>query len=242
MEIDYYRIAQSLFTKTNFEWRRYVRHVLPKLIPAADLAEMEDDGMPERICARAKTGVLKLASAHLNYITPRGQNWFQYDEWKEMIADEKFWLKTAAQITQKELEASNFYTSFIATVIDRIGTGTGLMMSEENIKKGTLVFTHVPAGTYGLAENEDHEIDAVVRKFKYTAHQAAGAFGEDALKGAIKDAYGDKERKYTQQFEIWHLVLPRDVPPMGNRNLPPEQMSWASVYLSLIHISEPTRP
>lgn len=231
MEADYYRIAQSLFSRTNYEWRRYVRHVLPKLIPAADLAEMEDDGMPERVCARAKTGVLKLASAHLNYITPRGQNWFKYDEWEEITDDEQFWLKGAAQITQKELEASNFYTSFIATVIDRIGTGTGLMMSEENIKKGSLVFTHVPAGTYGLAENEDHEIDTVVRKFKYTAHQAAAAFGEDALSGAIKDAFGDQTRRYTQQFEIWHLVLPRDVPPMGNRNLPPEQMSWASVYL-----------
>lgn len=108
MEIDYYRIAQSLFNNTNYEWRRYVRHVLPKLIPAADLEEMKDDGMPERVCARAKTGVLKLASAHLNYITPRGQNWFKYDEWNEITDDEKFWLKGAAQITQKELEASNF--------------------------------------------------------------------------------------------------------------------------------------
>lgn len=43
MEADYYRIAQSLFSRANYEWRRYVRHVLPKLIPAADLAEMEDD-------------------------------------------------------------------------------------------------------------------------------------------------------------------------------------------------------
>ena len=38
MEADYYRIAQSLFSRTNYEWRRYVRHVLPKLIPTAYLA------------------------------------------------------------------------------------------------------------------------------------------------------------------------------------------------------------
>lgn len=34
MEIDYYRIAQSLFNNTNYEWRRYDPACVAEVIPA----------------------------------------------------------------------------------------------------------------------------------------------------------------------------------------------------------------
>lgn len=235
-EQEYYRIASSLFSqRRDGDWRRYVRHVMPTLMTAAELGDLPDDGFPKRICSRARTGVLKLASAHTTMITPRGVKWFSYDAGNEPTEDEKRWFKDCTQIAQKELEISNFYPASIAMTIDRVATGTGLLLVEGDSRQNRLVFNHIPAGTYALAENSDHEIDTVVRKFKYSAHQCAQAFGEENLTPNMKTILHDKSRKYqADMFEVWHLITPRDIAPRGNArpDSDPLTMPYASVYIA----------
>ncbi len=233
-EVDYFSIAQALFAaRPNVSWHNAVRHVLPELIPASNLQEMEDDGLPKRICARARTDIYKLASAHTNYITPRGQAWFKYvppvDENDELSDDEREWYSNATRRVRDELEASNFYTVATACIIDRCATGTGLMMVEES-SKGGLHFSHIEAGTYALAENEEHQVDTVVYREKFTAHQARAAFGENALSSQMIAALSTNEAA-TREFEVWHLCIPRDVPNKGNAKLPAMARQWAKVYI-----------
>lgn len=232
--IEYKRIADRLFSAgTRNGWQRCVRHVMPELIDASQLERMEDTGMPKRLCSRARTGVRKLAAAHLNYITPMGEAWFSFvpngkDE--EIGADEKEWYTKAGEKVRDALERSNFYTTLLSTIVDRCATGTGLMLCTET--DGVLSFSHVPAGTYAVAENEGHVVDMCVRKFSMTPRQAAEVFGEGNLSVRLSKLNADETQRYTKGCELWHLVMPRDVAPHKTaQGVPAAMRSWASVYL-----------
>lgn len=232
-KVDYYSIANRLLNrKPNTKWHAWCRRVMPELISNSDIRRLSNDKLPDRICSRAKSGVLKLVSAHINYITPRGTKWFSYtpNKPKRVSEDDKNWYAEATQCVQALLEQSNFYSQLIATITDRVATGTGLMLIEEG-SDGTLQFSHIPAGTYAIDEDNRHNVDTVVRKFSFTAHQAALEFGYDALSNDMKAAYNDKSRRYETEFEIWHLVMPRDIANNGNLGLTQQEMSWVNVYI-----------
>ncbi len=234
---EYIRLARALMTqRTDLTWIPLVRHVLPKLIPASCLAELKDDGLPPRVCAHAQTAILKLAAGHINYITPRGQSWFAFQPSaqgrdKDDIPDaEKEWYDAATRRVRGALEQSNFYTSQIAAIIDRCATGTGLMMVKES--KDGLVFSHIPAGTYAIAEDENHVVDTVVRKFLYTAHQAASAWGKENLSKQMLQALGKEDEKYTRNFELWHLTVPRNTYRKSVKDVKnAKERQWADVYI-----------
>lgn len=235
---EYVRVAEALMqSPDDSNWRQWVRHVLPGMIPDGELSTLADDGLPARVCSRAKTSVLKLASAFSVMITPRGVNWFRFESAKlaeDVADDEKDWFAKVSQITQKELECSNFYSQLLGEITDHVAAGTGLMLAEADERTRGVVFTHVPVGTFRLAENKYHEVDTVVRKFKFTAHQAVQAWGEDALDAEMRRALRTEEERFKRQFVIWHLVMPRDVAEHGNGDakLNPLLMSWASVYIA----------
>ena len=79
-------------------------------------------------------------------------------------------------------------------------------------------------------------MDVVARRFKYTAHQAVQRFGVEVLEhdDQLKVAYDDPKRRFKEKFEIWHLCMPRDVAPVGNKSAISNRklMRFASVYLS----------
>ena len=231
---DYYEIASALLsTQVDKSWHKNVRHVMPDLIPASELQSLPDDELPDRRCGRACSDVLKLASVHSYYVTPRGENWLAFRASREATADEKAWLKRASQMFMDELLVSNFYTAKAAADIDRVATGTGVMMAE--IGKRNILFTHIPAGTYAVAENDDHEIDTLVRRFKFTAHQIVQRWGMEKLSSEQKSAFEDAARRYREEFEIWHLTTPRDVPrgdSLNKNGTPRHKMPWADVYIN----------
>ena len=231
--LDYYRIASSLFAQAQTgNWQRCVRHVVPRLISVSALTEMPDDGLPHRICSRAKTDLLKYAAAHVSFIMPRGVNWFSLGPTDESDSvDVKDWFKRATQAVQRELEKSNFYPCMDTQTLDHAATGTGAALAE--FIDNALVFTHIPMGTYAMAENEVHRIDTFVRKFHMTPHQLAQKFEFRKLSTKMQSAYRSHDKRYSDQFEVWHLVVPRDIADQGNYDLyaNPKLMPFASVYI-----------
>lgn len=219
------------------DWRGIAKHVMPLLIPDSNLQDVADDGLADVVVQRAKDDVLKLAGVCASMVTERGLNWFYYkSNDKDAAADAEDWFTKATQVVQDAIEQSNFYTEQHSAVVDRIVTGTGLMLIEPDALR-TLVFVHVPAGTYAIAENDQQEVDTVVRTFKFTPHQAALKWGLEKLSEKMRKSYESADERYSRQFEIWHLVEPRDVADMGN--VPPDRsvglnpllMSWRSVYM-----------
>lgn len=217
------------------DWRGVAKHVMPLLIPAADMQDVPSDGLADVVVQRAKDDVLKLAGVCASMVTERGLNWFYYkSNDKDAAADAEDWFTKATQVVQDVIEQSNFYTEQHSAVVDRIVTGTGLMLIEADALR-TLVFVHVPAGTFAIAENDQQEVDTVVRTFKFSPHQAALKWGVNALSERMRKAYDNPDERYSSRFEIWHLVEPRDVADMGNVpgkvGMDPLQMSWRSVYI-----------
>lgn len=219
------------------DWRGIAKHVMPLLIPDSNLQDVADDGLADVVVQRAKDDVLKLAGVCASMVTERGLNWFYYkSNDKDAAADAEDWFTKATQVVQDAIEQSNFYTEQHSAVVDRIVTGTGLMLIEPDELR-TLVFVHVPAGTYAIAENDQQEVDTVVRTFKFTPHQAALKWGLEKLSEKMRKSYESADERYSRQFEIWHLVEPRDVADMGNVpadksvGMNPLLMSWRSVYM-----------
>lgn len=234
-----YKVCQALLgQRWRFnDWRGIARHVMPLMIPAGEMQNVADDGLADIVVQRAKDNVLKLAGVCASMVTERGLNWFYYKSNDENgSADAEDWFTKATQVVQDVIEQSNFYTEQHSAVVDRIVAGTGLMLIEPDVLR-TLVFVHVPAGTYAIAENDQQEVDTVVRTFKFTAHQAAMKWGVERLSERMRKAWERPEERYAEQFEVWHLVEPRDVADMGNVPgdesvvMNPLLMSWRSVYI-----------
>lgn len=208
------RTCDSLFLEAGRDkasWVDIVQKVLPELIPASNLNDnvKENNG---RICSHARVDILNLATAHMSYIFPEGQRWFRFEPWMKQedydISDDDSWFAHCTDIATRELGRSNFQTEMNNVCVDRCVTGTGLMLIEMDPKDDVLVFTHIPAGTYAVAQDAQHNVNTVVRKFNYTPAQFAEAFGEDRLPPEIKRQYKQEEERYKALHEVWHLVAP----------------------------------
>lgn len=103
----------------------------------------------------------------------------------------------------------------------------------EGKKSGGLSFKHIPIGSYGIAEDKEGNVDTVCRSFKYTAHQAVQAWGLQRLPTEVREAFSKPERRFTEEFEFLHLVMPRKGYTLGNgvADVDARKMRFASVYL-----------
>ncbi len=242
MKTDYYRIARSLFSHlapAKAEWEEVVGLVDHDLLELAEMQEQQHgsyiqyDKKKKRAsstCSRARTNARKLAAAQMHNITPLGQKWFRYDDGEENEddSDGSLWLASASETTLKYLAKSNFYETLGMFNYDRVfGTASFLVEYVD----GRLVSTFLPFGTYAIGQNEFNEVDTLVRKFTYTAHQAAHAFGEDALTDKMRDSLNDDARRYIDSFEIWHIVTPRKDAIAGVQDVEARQRKWASVFM-----------
>lgn len=208
------RTCNSLLTSAERDkstWTDIVRNVIPELIPASCLQEDVKSNMG-RVCSHARVDILNLATAHMSHIFPEGQRWFRFEPWikddEYSITDAESWFARCTDIALRELSRSNFQTEMNSVCIDRCATGTGLMLIEMDNKNDVLVFTHIPAGTYAIAQDAQHNVNTVVRKFNYTPAQMADAFGEDALPPEIANNYNNDNLRYSSVHEVWHLVAP----------------------------------
>lgn len=232
---DYIRLAESLFSEMRTHeggWNELREKILPKA-----LTDAHPEGLrlkpTKKYCSVANKALLTLASAHMTYITPMNQRWFSLKSRNEKVSGKtETWFSKATEVVLKTLAASNFYTAIHQLYIDRCLTGTGCMFAEA-MRPGKIVFKHIPTGTYAVAEGEDGYIDTLVRKFRLTAHQAARNFGLKSLSDKLKGAYEDVKRRYTDKFEFYHIVVPRDSYKFGSNDLKPEQRRWTDLYIEV---------
>lgn len=236
------RLCESLFSserQNRAHWEPIAEMVMPELLESADMQEYHKK-KERRICGHAHSCVLKLAAAHGSFITPMAQKWFQLSPWYEQELDdsewarEESWYSMATEIMHAELHKSNFYTEKHATDLDRCLPATGLMLAEGD-EETPLRFTHIPSGTFALAESTSHEVNTVVRKIKMTPAQMVEEFGEEAVGEAVLKDFNDESKKYstTSAYEVYHLVEPNPRGIKASKLLVPSDMPWRSVYINV---------
>lgn len=228
-------MASALFDTNQgkrLEWMGVVRKVMRGIYDAANHQERDASGNYQRACAKAAECVNKLASAHMSYITPMAERWF-YFEPSLLKADEtvKHYFAQCTDVAIDVLENSNCYTELIGVYIDRVATGTGLLLTEPAADGIGINCIHVPAGTYAMEQDSSHQINTVVRKVMMTPAQMADRFGMEALSPENAKAAQSPSECYSKQVEVWHIVIPRDTSIAGLRDISPMDMPYASYYI-----------
>lgn len=173
--MDYIRTADALLEEMRSrsgEWDWLRRHIMPHTQADADQEENPAADNRRLHSTVACESLHVLAGAHLMYITPTGQQWFSLKSGREgndkrSRYDE--WFAKATEITHKALANSNFYTVIHQCFLDRCLTGTGCVFCD-TLPDGGLNFTHIPTGTYAIAEGRNKIVDTLARLFKLTPH------------------------------------------------------------------------
>lgn len=238
----YRSVCESLLMSARQDrsyWDKLVRITFPELIDVADLQKPETTDEEEPLCSHARLAALTLASAHVSYITPMGERWFQYTPLGglDSVSAGEYdsadsWFARATQVVQETVERSNFYNEAYAVYIDRIVTGTGAMLCETHKESARLIFSHIPAGTFGIAENELHEVDTLCRVWKATPAQLVGQFGEEAVSDTVRQAYESDRERYTKEIKVYQLVEPRRGKVSGSAGESDgTKMPYRNVYL-----------
>ena len=199
---DLLRTADALFTEMNKnsgDWDELRRRIMPRMEGKARQQEQANEmTAASSFSPVAHKSLLNLASAHLLFITPMDQKWFSLrpQEERDDYTDEDDWYSRATEAVYRALADSNFYAAAHEVYLDRCLTGTGCMFADVS-RDGSLVFKHVPTGTYAIAEGAHGEVNTLVRTLKFTAQQAVEMFKLRNLPVKIQEAYKDAERRYT---------------------------------------------
>ncbi len=171
----------------------------------------------------------KLASAHMSYITPSHEMWFQWSSLDPDIGDEaESWYHQCSEIANRELAISNFYTELHECFLDRVSLGTGSLFCGPP-KKGKLHFRHIPCGHFACSYQDDGMLDTYVREFSLSAKQAASMFGEKALGKKAKTLLSQPARALDSSLRFLHLVRLRSQRirgRVGAKNMPYESISY----------------
>lgn len=234
---DLLRTADALFTEMNKnsgDWDELRRRIMPRMEGKARQQEQANEmTAASSFSPVAHKSLLNLASAHLLFITPMDQKWFSLrpQEERDDYTDEDDWYSRATEAVYRALADSNFYAAAHEVYLDRCLTGTGCMFADVS-RDGSLVFKHVPTGTYAIAEGAHGEVNTLVRTLKFTAQQAVEMFKLRNLPVKIQEAYKDAERRYTEMFEFVHLVLPNSRAQFGSDMVSPGRRKWLDVYIA----------
>ncbi|MCD8063972.1 portal protein [Akkermansia sp.] len=234
--LEYGRLARALIDQKDDlmnEWDWLSKRILPRSRDVLRQLKAPASDFRREHCSKACDALHTLVGAFITHVTPSGQKWFEFED-KSIKKSEQYenWYRHATDVTLDSLAASNFYTSLQEMHMDRCLFGTGCLLCESK-EGGGLSFKHIPIGSYGIAENKDGSVDTVCRSFKYTARQAVQAWGVMRLPVEVRQAYDRPERRFTEEFEFLHLVMPRKGYTLGNgkSDVDPKKMRFASIYL-----------
>ncbi len=140
----------------------------------------------------------------------------------------RVWLEDAARAMYKVFSSPrhNFATQKHEVYLDLGNIGSGCMFVLESARSGVL-FSARSLRECVWAENEEDQIDNVIRQWQFTARQAVSAWGERCGEKVLK-AWKDKP---DTPFTFLHAIRPRlkRDPQRAERR----HMAWESVYVAL---------
>lgn len=233
--LHYKLICEALFAKYSEKADAEVSELLELVSPRA--AKKAGKAAREyAYCSVAARACQILKAAHGTYISPPTQRWFSLrsraGRTKARRTDAKSrWFSKATEVMADAMTESNYYAVMDEVYNDRCAGGTGASFIGGD-EVTPLYFSHIPLGTYAIAENSKGQVDTLVRRFSYTPAQAAQEWGEENLPDKVRDALKDPRKAYTETDSYIHLVHPNRKGRKAASMLAAEFREFEGVYMS----------
>ena len=214
-------------------WKEIAEKMAPRRVPgmmgSVNSPSTEDESRLFDITAGQSA--LTLANGCLAWMSPMDTPWFAFTP-DPLMEDEAAnrWLSRATMIAREALGRSNFYTEIHEFYLDRSTFGTGCLYIEPG-KKKRINAQCWPIGTYVIDEDDEGDVDTVIREMKMTPRTAAQKFGADNLSPTLQKAVKDGGAKALEPVAFLHFIYPRDESKRTKDSLAEEDMPIACVYM-----------
>lgn len=167
----------------------------------------------------ATDGVRLLSSSVMSGMTPANSVWFGLDVGEE-TDEERRWLDKTAETMWEAIHGSNYDAAKFEAVVDSACAGWFVLYIDEDRDAGRLQFEQWPLSQCRIASSKQGgRIDTVFRRFKLTAEQAVGEYGDKVSQRVQKDAVDKPDTLH----EFMHCIYPRAKFAAGSKlakNLP----------------------
>lgn len=177
---------------------------------------MNASGVPDLLSAEEifdstpRNAALILANGLASLVTPREEQWFEYQPPRELRNDDEAirYYRNATATARELIESSNFYEEIQECYIESPVFGTTCLFIGDLDSDG-LYFLNQPIKTYYISEDHRHRVNCIYRDLTLTADQAAGEFGRESLPPEVASKVGSATGK-TEIHEFVHAVSPRN--------------------------------
>lgn len=194
-------------------WREAASYCLPRNADGIGVTQTQPNAYrpdPAKMNTEAQQALLTLVTGMASWITPSGQEWFQWAPAPEVDSDPvKRWLADCTRRALPHLEASGFYAHAMETFLAAGSVGVACSMVE-GAKPGSpaaLSFRALDIGSYAIAENAAGVVDRLFWKFQRTVAQAIEEWGGDRLPSNLTGLSYDKQMTQNEEFVL--IVRPR---------------------------------
>jgi len=218
-------------------WQDIANYVMPRRAPGiiGSVQSPSTDTESRLFDTTAVQANMTLANGQLAWMSPMESPWFSFEpQGRRKFDDAKLWLSDATTEARDALASSNFYEAVHEFYLDRGAFGTAALYVEPG-KKKPLNCKVWPVGTFVIDEDEEGDIDTVIREFELTARQAVAKFGEDKVHPKVAKRLKQGGTHQNDKIKFLHAIYPREDAERDKVKLDAENMRIASVYVDLEH-------
>ena len=214
-------------------WEEIAERILPRQIGFTGDRTKGEKKTQKVFDSRPSIALDRFAAVMDSMLTPRQTKWHNLKSTNEEINSD-FAVRTYFDTVNQRLfnmrynAKGNFAGQNHERWISMGAFGTGAIYADYNPGEG-LRYRNIGLRDLYFLENHQGQIDTVFRRFKYTAKQAVGKWGEDMLPDSIIKAYANPNEQ-NREFDFVHIVMPND--DLEAEKADYRGMPWVSMYIA----------
>lgn len=177
------------------------------------------------------------ASGSQGYLLSSSYKWFSLripNERLMDVRDVRIWLSVVEQVIYGLIQRSNFYKEMYMLFKDGGSIGTATIYSYFDVGTKRVWFNTLHPKEVFIAEDDNGEVNTVVRYFNMTAARMGERFKEDSLDVDIQRQADDPE-EFATEHPVLHVVEHR--PDYNPKSTSATEMKFKSCYIDIEHES-----
>ena len=177
------------------------------------------------------------ASGSQGYLLSSSYKWFSLripNERLMDVRDVRIWLSVVEQVIYGLIQRSNFYKEMYMLFKDGGSIGTATIYSYFDVGTKRVWFNTLHPKEVFIAEDDNGEVNTVVRYFNMTAARMGARFKEDTLDVDIQRQAEDPE-EFATEHPVLHVVEQRS--DYNPKSKSATEMKFKSCYIDIEHES-----